>query len=187
MPARPGRLRVALLALALLLAAAAWVSASAAEEPDLGRYAGRWVHVWSAEESAAHAAAIERSVSGMNFALRPLARFFLKRDARPAPRIDLRPAGAAIRVERAGQASYRLPLDGLSHEQVERDGTRTRRSAELTADALVIRYRSEGSRGESVYRLAPEGDRLSVRQTIGGENLPEPLVFEATYRREEAQ
>lgn len=143
---------------------------------------GRYRYAGGEAEDALRKAAIDRAISDMFFAIRPIARHRLGNATRILPWISFSFGGGQIRTRGPESLDLQSP-DGSSIVHTWR-GEKSRATQRLTANGVMQRFVADDGTGQSEWRLSPDGSTLTLRVTITSPRLPTPVVFSLTYRRE---
>ncbi len=157
------------------------VSAGAA---DFERYGGSYAYAGDDAQKQARLDAIEATVQQMPKLFRAFARGRIDKSTTPAERYEIEVADGQIRIGRNGGQGQQTVLDG-DGVVVEGD-----EGADLTVTRVIegdcIRHRAEqhNGYGTDLFCLSPDGTTLTVTVTIGSDQLPAPITYELTYRRE---
>lgn len=144
---------------------------------------GVWVHAGDSKEEKERREAIEATTTGMSLFVRGTARKRLTERTTPAPELELRVAGDLLQLSR-GDHKVSLRLDAKP-VTIERDGRRGKMSARFDGERIIVVSEGENGMRATTYTLSPDRQRLTLSVRMSGERLPEPLSFQATYRRNE--
>lgn len=158
--------------------------AAPAAAADFDRFTGRYAYTGDDAQKQARLDAIEATVQQMPKLFRAFARGRIDKSTTPAERYDLEVADGQIRIGRDGGQGRQTVLggDGVVVEGDE--------GADLTVTRVVegdcIRHRAEqhNGYGTDLFCLSQDDKTLTVTVTIGSDQLPAPITYELTYRRE---
>lgn len=132
-------------------------------------------------ERRAVSGAIERAVSGMNILVRGTARERL-RWANPIPlKLALTAEDGLFQIAYRSER-FRAPLDGKKVRVRSSAGEAA--SLKLVSSATCLDQVFTSASGTRVNRLRPTAEGLIVEVTLRAEQLPGPMSYRLTYRRE---
>ena len=128
------------------------------------------------------AEAIERAVESLP-AFHHVARTRLT-EANPIPSaVRISMDGDDVVVVYGNQEPQRAPLDGSPRTWRNREGTTVELRHALHGDKLVQSIRGEEGRRVMVWSFDPERQRLRVKCTMSGTQLPEPVRYRLTFKK----
>jgi hypothetical protein len=171
-----GPILVALVAFALVPAAS---HAQTAEAPSL-----KGIFVYDAGASDNVNAAINAAISGMNFALRPIARGRLKKTNQPYQRVVIDYTPAQVSIVMNNRAPIVTPANGTPVNWTRpEDGEKLTVSTEWENAGIEQTFLAEDGKRVNSYSISPDGRVMSVRVTITSPRLSRPLTYTLRYRR----
>jgi hypothetical protein len=151
------------------------------------RYAGTYVYAGTAAERAAVAAAVDSAVDGMGIATGFARSALMKRsEIRPTYTIVFDGKGD-VGVETPGYPPEVSPSDGTEVKLTNKYGDESNVSQRFAAGALLQQGRTDEGKGETQFRLQPDGRTLVVKRVMQSAKLPRPVEFTLTYVRQQAK
>lgn len=156
---------------------------SASPDPDSGRFEGRFVYRPAASDDVD--AAIDETVSEMNFLIRGFAARRLRSTNEPYGRIVIRDRGDTVSVVTDDRAPIEAPADGEPIRWTREDGEELTVRMRWQEGELHQAFIAEDGRRENVYALDAGTDTLRLRVRVTSGRLPEPLTYRLVYVREE--
>ena len=164
-----------------LRAAHASAEGDAASAEAHRRFTGRFVFRGDGREVAARAAAIDRTVDSLFFAIRPIARSRLTKSVPIDPWVEFSFPSGTIRMRLPSAPDVVSPEDGSPAYSMH-DGDRVTTIQRLSGRTLTQSSSTvEGGRRND-WTLSDD-DTLSLRVTITSPKLSVPLVYSLTYKR----
>jgi len=151
------------------------------------RYSGTYVFIGGDQERSAVAAAVERAVAPMSiFAIDIARQALLARAAvRTSYAISFDEAGN-IKVESPGEFPEVSPSDGTPVDVLNRFGDASELTQQFEDGVLVQRGRTDDGGGSTTLELQPDGNTLLIRRVMESTQLPRPVEYTLTYRRQSA-
>lgn len=150
----------------------------AAQAPSIS---GAWRHLDLSAEREGRDQAIERATESLGMFVRGGARSRLRDATAPAAELTIRDEGQRVTLVTGGRQVV-LSTDGartrVSGESGEGTMQATRRDGRL-----VVTFNGSGAARTTVYRLAPDGARLTLEVSLRSERLSGPVVYQVTYQR----
>lgn len=133
------------------------------------------------------AAAVERAVAPMSiFAIDIARQALLARAAvRTSYAISFDEAGN-IKVESPGEFPEVSPSDGTPVDVLNRFGDASELTQQFEDGVLVQRGRTDDGGGSTTLELQPDGNTLLIRRVMESTQLPRPVEYTLTYRRQSA-
>jgi len=149
------------------------------------RYSGTYVFVGGDQERSAVAAAVERAVAPMSIFAIDIARQALlaRAEVRSSYAISFDDAGN-VKVESPGEFPEVSPSDGTPVNVVNRFGDASELTQQFVDGALVQRGRTDDGEGSTTFELQPDGETLIVRRVMASTQLPLPVEYTLTYRKQ---
>ncbi len=179
-PPMRARLSCRLLLYGLLCLAAGLPGTAAAEESPL---TGTWSYSGGEEQKQQRLDAIDEAIQHLPRLFRGIARKRLRRSALEPIRYTVRDHGETLTISLDDGPSRTTPVDGtpVTFEDAERGEplvlTRTRQGNTVHSVGRV----GEGTASSSFHF---EGDRLDVEIALAAKQLPEPVRYTLSFRRE---
>jgi len=170
------------LALLLLTAIAATASAEDERYPGSDRFTGYFLWVGGDEEQQARLDAIDAVVAKMPRVLRGTARRRLRNGTHVPSFFDIQVNEGIVTIAIDDGRAWTTDLEGTpAHYEHDGDAmTMSRWWVDGTIHA--VGHQRVGS-GTYDFRLSEDGHTLLVRFTMNSNFMPEPVVFDTTYRR----
>lgn len=152
------------------------------------RYSGTYVFAGGDSERAAVAASVDRAVAQMSVFAIEIARGALlaRAEIRASYAISFDDVGN-IKVESPGEFPEVSPSDGTPVQVVNRFGDESELGQQFIDGALVQSGRADDGGGTTTFELQPDGETLIVRRVMESSQLPRPVEYALTYRRELAR
>ncbi|WP_394836012.1 hypothetical protein LVJ94_03785 [Pendulispora rubella] len=128
--------------------------------------------------------AIERSIGGLFFVIRPMARSRLESATQVPAQYTFSFESGSVRVKVPGRPDVFSREDGTPAEYVYND-TRTPYTQRFVNGRLVQVFtfaKNEGSRINE-FSVSPDGQTLTLKVTLSSSSLTAPLVYQLTYQR----
>jgi hypothetical protein len=148
------------------------------------RYAGTYVYAGTAAERAAVGTAVETAVDGMGIATGFARSALMKRaEIRPSYAI-LFDAKGDVEVETPGFPPEVSPSDGTEVKLTNKYGDESNVSQRFQGGALLQQGRTTDGKGQTQFKLQPDGKTLLVKRVMESEKLPRPVEFTLTYVRQ---
>lgn len=141
------------------------------------------VYVDDGQSSGVIEKAIETAVAKMNFIKRPIARSRLKKANPHYGRIEIARGASDFSVRFDARKPVLMPLDGRSVKWTREDGEQFDVSAKLQGDTLVQTFLAEDGQRTNAFSLGTDG-KLLLRVTLTSPQLPEPVRYQLSYRRQ---
>jgi hypothetical protein len=148
------------------------------------RYAGTYVYAGTAEERAAVGAAVNAAVDGMGIATGFARSALMKRsEIRPSYAIVFDGQGG-VGVETPGYPAELSPSNGTEVKLTNKYGDESNVSQHFVDGALLQQGHTDQGKGQTVFKLKPDGKTLVVKRVMQSEQLPRPVEFTLTYVRQ---
>lgn len=148
------------------------------------RYAGTYVYAGTAAERAAVAAAVDSAVDGMGIATGFARSALMKRsEIRPSYAIGFDAQGD-VEVATPGYPPEVSPSDGTEVKLKNKYGDESKVSQRFVGGALLQQGRTDDGKGETLFKLQPDGKTLVVKRVMESQQLPRPVDFTLTYVRQ---
>jgi hypothetical protein len=148
------------------------------------RYAGTYVYAGSAAEQAAVKGAVDAAVDGMGIATGFARSALMKRsEIRPSYTIVFDAKGD-VGVETPGYPPEVSPSDGTEVKLTNKYGDESNVSQRFIGGALLQKGRTDQGKGETSFKLQPDGKTLLVKRVMESSQLPRPVEFTLTYVRQ---
>jgi hypothetical protein len=148
------------------------------------RYAGTYVYAGTAAERAAVGTAVETAVDGMGIATGFARSALMKRaEIRPSYAI-LFDAKGDVEVETPGFPPEVSPSDGTEVKLTNKYGDESNVSQRFQGGALLQQGRTSDGKGQTQFKLQPDGKTLLVKRVMESQQLPRPVEFTLTYVRQ---
>lgn len=167
--------------MALLMGLTGWVRPAAAHEPvppELGaQLNGRWELAETAEEKRQRLESIDRATRSLPGPVRDRARGRILQRTAPRQELIVDVVGSTLTLSSDGDDLV-LPIGGQA-VQVRRPEGKAEVRAWLEDEQLVVESRAQ--RGTRTTRYEPGEGRLTLRFSLQGARLSQPVEFEATY------
>ncbi len=168
-----------LLPLGLVVAAAVLARAEVAAEE--ATFNGTWRHVDVDAGREQRHRAIDRATEGVGALMRGGARSRLRDTTEPAPDMTIEDGGARVTLI-TKERRLTVLTDGsstpISADAGEGTAQATRREGQL-----VLTIRREDATRTTVYRLSPDGARLTLEVSLRSARLSGPLLYSIDYAR----
>jgi len=149
------------------------------------RYAGTYVYAGSDAERRAVSAAVERSIAGMSFLAKPVARQTLRQRSEIRDSYHLVFDGFGnLEVSSPGFPAEAGPLDGTSFALETKYGDQSHVSQSFVEGILVQEGRTDDGSGRTEFRLEDDGATLLVHRVMESSQLSAAVDFTLTYRRQ---
>lgn len=151
------------------------------------RLGGTFSYAGGAAQRAGIEAAIDRSLDGMFFVAKPIARSKLRSSTQVKDSIGFAFAGGFVTSTASGTGALRSPENG-SAVAYTIDGEKLRVSHLLRADGHLIQtfVAADGSRTND-YAVSADGRRMNVAVTLSSPKLPRAVHYVLTYQRTQAR
>jgi hypothetical protein len=150
------------------------------------RYAGTYVYAGTPAERAAVAAAVDTAVDGMGIATGFARSALMKRsEIRPTYTIVFYGKGD-VGVETPGYPAEVSPSDGTEVKLTNRYGDESKVSQRFAGGALLQQGHTDQGKGETQFKLQPDGKTLVVKRVMQSSQLPRAVEFTLTYVRQQA-
>lgn len=156
--------------------------AASAEEAALVPPGGSYTYVGGSTQVNEMYASVESVVKEMNMFIRGIARRRLRRPNMPSPALELIVGPTTVTVARAGRSRVAAPRDGTPTTWRSRDGTFDVTHV-LDGQSLLETINGKKSKSTNRFTLEADGVTLTVRTKIISSQLPGPVEFVMTYRR----
>lgn len=130
-------------------------------------------------------AAIDATVSEMNFLIRGFARGRLESTNEPYRTITITNDTSSVSVATDDRAPVTAPATGDSIRWEREDGEELVVRMRWEDGELRQTFTAEDGLRRNVYRLAPDGRTLTLDVTVESGRLPEPLTYQLVYDRVE--
>lgn len=127
--------------------------------------------------------AVEAATSKMNFVIRSVARSRLKKTNPPYQRIDIRNDGSQITVRFDKGNPVVMPADGAAVKWKRDDGEVFDVSAHAQGSQLRQTFKAEDGQRVNEFNMSADGV-LTLNVTLTSPQLPQPVKYVLTYRRE---
>ena len=148
------------------------------------RYSGTYVYAGTAAERAAVGAAVETAIDGMGIATGFARSALMKRaEIRPSYAIGFDTKGD-VEVETPGFPPEVSPSDGTEVKLTNKYGDESNVSQRFLGGALVQQGRTNDGKGQTQFKLQPDGKTLLVKRVMESSQLPRPVEFTLTYVRQ---
>jgi len=147
-------------------------------------FGGTFRYVGSAAERDKRREAIDRSIGGLFFVIRPMARGRLESATQVPAQYTFSFEPGQIRVKVPERPDVLSRDDGTKAEYVYND-TRTPFTQRFVRGRLLQVFtfpNNEGSRTNE-FALSPDGRTLTLKVHLSSSKLTAPLVYELTYQR----
>jgi hypothetical protein len=149
------------------------------------RYAGTYVYAGNAAERAAVATAVDSAVDGMGIATGFARSALMKRsEIRPSYTIVFDGKGA-VGVETPGYPAEVSPSNGTEVALTNKYGDESKVSQRFASGALLQQGHTDDGKGETQFKLQPDGKTLMVKRVMESSRLPRPVEFKLTYVRQQ--
>jgi len=89
-----------------------------------------------------------------------------------------------VKVESPGEFPEVSPSDGTPVSVVNRFGDASELTQQFVDGALVQRGRTDDGGGSTTFELQPDGETLIVRRVMESTQLPLPVEYTLTYRKQ---
>lgn len=166
------------LALAALVAAPLWLSASAASAaPAL---AGTWELDRRASDDVAEA--IDTAVAPMNFAIRGIARNRLTKTNPVYERLTIAFPGDKASVRYGSKPAAASPADGTTVKWKRDDGEVLDLTSRVADGRLTQTFSAPDGARRNVFSVGEDG-RLTLATTVTSSKLPKPLTYKLVFRK----
>jgi hypothetical protein len=148
-------------------------------------YAGIYAYAGSDAERRAVSAAVERSIAGLSFLAKPIARQSLRQRAeiRDSYRLVFDGLGN-LELSSPGFPVEAGPLDGTSFALETKYGDQSQISQSFVGGVLVQQGHTDDGSGRTEFRLEDDGATLLVHRVMESSQLSAPVDFTLTYRRQ---
>jgi hypothetical protein len=127
---------------------------------------------------------IEHVVEGMSFYKRPIARARLKKTNPIYKNIAIARDAQQVSVTFNERKPILMPADGKLVEWTREDGEKFQISAGWSDTQLVQTYDAPDGKRVDTFQFNPNDNTLVLKVKITSPQLPEPLVYSETYRRQ---
>ncbi len=158
-------------------------SSSEVESAAAPGFRGTFRHVESDAEARSIEAAIERSVSDVNFVIRGATRRYLRRKSLPPQSIVFSPGEGHLELRWGETRRWRGLADGRSRLNRREDKPDRWISVRINGRELVQVVRQEGNHRTTSFRLSEDGQRMTVNVRVRSDRLGEDLRLRMTFRR----
>ncbi len=142
---------------------------------------GSWRHLDLSEERESRLQAIDRATESMGMFTRGGARSRLRDATAPASELTIQDEGERVTLVTNGRRVV-LTTDGAS-ARVSGEAGEGVMQATRRDGRLHVTVRSDGSTRATVYRLSPDGARLTLEVSLTNERLSGPMTYRVTYAR----
>jgi hypothetical protein len=134
-------------------------------------------------ERSALSAAIERTVSNVNFLIRGIARGRLTDRNQPYGHITIRFVPGFIEIQAEGRPLFRSPDTGAQGNWHGPDNADYRIVQRVEGDSIVQEVGNSDGTRRNVFRVSPDGHTLTMSVRVTSSRLPQALEYSLTYRR----
>jgi hypothetical protein len=146
-------------------------------------FTGTFDFAGGARERAALDAALEHTVQGLFFAIRPIARPRLHALNPAYPSVTIRFVNGNIEMNLPGAPFFRSPESGVAVAWTAENGNPAHLSQRFDGARIVQNIVASNGSRRNTYTLSPDGHTLTMNVYITAGQLPGPLVYTLTYRR----
>ncbi|HME91060.1 MAG TPA: hypothetical protein VKE49_06535 [Myxococcaceae bacterium] len=149
------------------------------------RYSGTYVYAGGDAERASVSAAVNRAVEQMPFFSRGFARSALmeRAEVRDFYAISFDDQGN-LSILSPNEFPEVSPSDGTPVRITNRFGDQTELSQQFVDGVLVQRGRSDRGGGTTTFELRPDDQTLLVHRVMESSQLPQPVDYALTYKRQ---
>lgn len=143
------------------------------------------MYAGNAAERAAVATAVDSAVDGMGIATGFARSALMKRsEIRPSYTIVFDGKGA-VGVETPGYPAEVSPSNGTEVALTNKYGDESKVSQRFASGALLQQGHTDDGKGETQFKLQPDGKTLMVKRVMESSRLPRPVEFKLTYVRQQ--
>jgi hypothetical protein len=139
--------------------------------------------VWNQVKADDIAAAINATVTDMNFIKRPFARHKLTNLNPPYRKVTIAISNREVLVKFDEREPIHMPLGGRSAPWTREDGDKFMVAAQASKDQLVQTFKNDEGERTNVFKLSPDGKSLIMSATIKSPQLPRPLTYSISFGR----
>jgi len=150
-------------------------------------FSNSFIFVGGAKERTALDEAIERSLDGMIFIAKPIARPKLRKASRILPSFSFEFPEGWIRSLTPGNPVAMSRDSGEVARFTSGDGEQLRLSQRFLGLKLVQDFSSSEGTRRNEYSISPNGSTMGLTVTITSSKLPQPLVYKLTYQKKPLQ
>lgn len=150
----------------------------AAQEPMLS---GTWRHLDLSAEQESRYSAIDRATESIGAFMRGGARSRLRDATAPDAQLTIEDEGERVTLV-TGDRRVVAATDGSSIP-VSGESGRGTLQVTRTEGRLVVTLRTDDATRTTVYRLSPDGTRLTLEVSLTSGRLSEPVRYRVTYAR----
>ncbi len=148
------------------------------------RYAGTYLYAGTVGERAAVGTAVNSAVDGMGIATGFARSALMKRsEIRPSYAIVFDGRGT-VGIETPGYPAEVSPSDGTEVKLTNKYGDESNVSQRFVAGALLQQGHTDQGKGQTEFKLQPDGKTLVVKRVMQSQQLPRPVEFTLTYVRQ---
>lgn len=149
-----------------------------AQEPSIS---GSWRHLALPAEQESRYQAIDRATESIGGLMRGGARSRLRDATAPASELTIEDGGERVTLVTGGRRIV-VSTDGSS-TTVSGDSGGGTMQATRRDGRLVVTLRSDDATRTTVYRLSPDGARLTLEVSLTSGRLSGPVTYRVTYAR----